>query len=226
LTAYDLSAIGLQVSEAQAALMADFEAGLYAWNESKNLTRVWRDEFWVRHILDSLLFQDLIPQGAKLLDIGTGPGFPAWPLAWARPDLFVVAVDSNGKMLDFLRSQPLPNLKVIQGRAEELPGREKYNVVTGRALAPLAIQLELSANQAKIGGRVIPMRGLSDLPLLEHPSIAQLGLQLKDVVRRDLPGTEVERIFPVYMKTEATPGKFPRRWAEMKAKPLFQPATD
>ena len=68
MTPYDLSAIGLEVSEAQAALVADFEAGLYTWNESKNLTRVWRDDFWVRHVLDSLLFQDLIPHAATLLE--------------------------------------------------------------------------------------------------------------------------------------------------------------
>ena len=61
-------------------------------------------------------------------------------------------------MLGFLASQPLPNLEIVQGRAEEWEAREAFDVVTGRALAPLAIQLELSAGLARIGGAVIPMR--------------------------------------------------------------------
>jgi 16S rRNA (guanine527-N7)-methyltransferase len=199
------------------ALEAFLDA-LYAANETTNVTRVPRDEAWERHIVDSLLFQDLIPPGSSVLDIGTGPGIPAWPLACARPDLRVIALDSNQKMLGFLRTQPLPNLKVIEARAEEVGITERYDVVTGRALAPLAIQLELSARPCKKKGVVIPMRTAQDESEIERLTDA-FGLRLEHVEKRFLPGSEATRWFPIYRKMESTPKGIPRNWGQIKAKP-------
>ncbi len=190
--------------------------GLYAANDVMNLTRVPREEAWVRHFADSLLFADLIEAGSAVLDIGTGPGFPAWPLACARPDLQVTALDSNKKMLGFLEGFGLPNLSLVLARAEEWDVRGAYDVVTGRALAPLPIQLEISAASCRVGGCVIPMRTGRD----EFCSVRELGLELERVEERVLPGTEIARVFPVYRKTKQTPARYPRRWAEIKAKPL------
>lgn len=199
---------------------AAFEANLYRANETMNLTRIPREEAWLRHFVDSLLFHDLVPEGARVLDIGTGPGLPAWPLAYARPDLRVTALDSSGKMLGFLRSQPLPNLEVVQARAEEWGVREAYDVVTGRAVAPLSLQLELSASPLKVGGVLVPMRTPSDD--LGAPLWEALGLRPAAVVRRMLPGTDVERVFPTFVKERATPERYPRGWAEMKVRPLVR----
>lgn len=185
-----------------------------------NLTRVPREEAWLRHFVDSLLFQDLVPPGAELLDIGTGPGFPAWPLACARPDLRVTALDSNGKMLGFLRSQPLPNLTIAQARAEEWGVREAYDVVTGRAVAPLPLQLELSAPPLRVGGKLILMRTPTDD--LQAPRWETLGLRPNGLHARILPGTDVERVFPQFIKVRPTLERYPRRWAEMRAKPLVR----
>jgi 16S rRNA (guanine527-N7)-methyltransferase len=215
-----------QLAEALPSLDLDleaferFEEALYESNRVMNLTRVPREEAWLRHFLDSLLFQDLIPQGARVLDVGTGPGLPAWPLACARPDLQVTALDSNGKMLGFLKSQPLPNLEIVQARAEEWPRKEAYDVVTGRALAPLPVQLEVSSKPCKVGGAVIPMRTAADRASLAHLRLEGLGLQLDEVVERELPGAEVPRLFPIFRKVSRTDQQFPRRWAEIKAKPL------
>ena len=197
-----------------------FEAGLYEFNEVMNLTKVPREECWLRHFVDSLLFQDLIPYGSSVLDIGTGPGFPAWPLACARPDLIVTALDSSNKMLGFLRSQPLPNLIIVQGRAEEWDVREAFDVVTGRALAPLPIQLELSAAPCKVDGKVILMRTPADDLLSANFEI--LGLRPAGLHKRTLPGTDIVRAFPVYVKERSTSARFPRKWAEIKAKPLVK----
>ena len=185
-----------------------------------NLTRIPREEAWLRHFVDSLLFHDLIPEGARLLDIGTGPGFPAWPIAAARPDLRVTALDSSGKMLGFLRSQPLPNLEVVQVRAEEWGVREAYDAVTGRAVAPLPLQLELSAPPLKVGGIFVPMRTPSDD--FREPFWEAAGLRPAGLHRRTLPGTDVERVFPTFVKERPTPSRYPRRWAEMKAQPLVR----
>ncbi|RYG36199.1 hypothetical protein EON81_10460 [bacterium] len=206
--------VGLNLDE---AAFRAFNDDLYAYNEGKNLTRVAREDAWNRHYADSLLFQDLFPHGASVADLGTGPGLPAWPLACARPDLSLTAVDSNGKMLDFLRRHPLPNLTIVQKRAEEWIIGEKFDVVTGRALAPLALQLELSAPLCHVGGRVLPLRTPNDDP--EISAYATLALRLESIVDRTTPGGDPRRC-PVYVKTGRTDRIYPRRWAEMKSNPL------
>lgn len=214
-----LTALGITLSEAQLAQFEAFEEALYRHNEVKNLTRVPREDAWLRHTVDSLLFHDLIPEGSAVIDLGTGPGFPSWPLACARPDLHVTALDSNGKMLEFLRAQRLPNMTVIHSRAEEWGHREKFDVVTGRALAPLAVQLELSAPMAKVGGRVLPLRMPGDD--FDAVRLSKMGLVLRDVVTRNLPDTDIGRAVPVYEKVVPTDRSLPRRWAEIKANPLI-----
>lgn len=214
-----LASIKLTLSDEQVEQFAAFEEALYTVNEHTNLTRVKREECIYRHFIDSLLIHDLFEGVTELLDIGTGPGFPSWPIACVRPDMQVTTVDSNGKMLAFLESQRLPNMTCVPMRMEEWRVEEAFDVVTGRALAPLAIQLELSAGACAIGGRVIPMRTPADEDSLtgyEKP----LGLELVDIVRRNLPVINAPRLFPVYRKVKPTAAIFPRPWAEIKRRPL------
>lgn len=210
--------LGMDLSDSQLDQFELFESNLYVVNEERNLTRVPRDECWSRHFLDSLLIAPLIPEGAKVLDIGCGPGFPSWPIACARPDLQVMGMDSNGKMLGFLESQTLPNLSVSSDRAEESLLREKFDFVTGRAVAPMAIQCEISAAFLRIGGFFVPMRTQNDQWDAED-ALKLIGLEIVNVERRQIG--DVERVFPMFRKFKATPRKFPRRWAEIKKKPLF-----
>jgi 16S rRNA (guanine527-N7)-methyltransferase len=215
-----LRTIGLDLAHDHLDRFQAFEDALYKANQVMNLTRVPQQESWLRHFVDSLLFQDLIPEGSTVLDIGAGPGFPAWPLACARPDLHVTALDSSGKMLGFLKTQPLPNLEAVQARAEEWGVRDRFDVVTGRAVAPLAIQLEVSAPCAKKGGIVLPMRTPVEAPEIESFPARQLGLKLKEQVPRGLPGTDIVRQVAIYEKVEPTPAAYPRPWAEIKRKPI------
>lgn len=201
-------------------LLARFEEALYASNEVMNLTRVPREAFMDRHVADSLLVAEFAPQGASVLDIGSGAGFPAWPLAAARPDLRVTALDSAGKATRFLEGVPLPNLEVVNARAEAWGVRERFDLVTGRAVAPLALQLELSAAPCKIGGLVVPMRTPADREAAQGFPAATLGLKLEALEERRVAGTEVVRLLPVYRKVAATPERYPRPWAEMRRKPL------
>ncbi|MEZ0325499.1 MAG: 16S rRNA (guanine(527)-N(7))-methyltransferase RsmG [Fimbriimonas sp.] len=214
--------LGLSLTHEQLTAFEAFEEALYKANEVMNLTRIPREECWLRHFIDSLLFQDLIPEFSEVLDIGSGPGFPAWPLACARPGIKVTTLDSHGKSIAFLRQNPLPNLTVVNGRAEDWGVTETYDIVTGRALAPLALQLELSAAPCTVGGKIIPMRTPSDRKAIAEIKRASLGIQLKDTVNRTLPGTDIERLFPIYEKIAPTPKRYPRTWAEMKTKPLTQ----
>jgi len=201
------------------ALQAFFD-DLYEVNAVRNLTRVPAEDAAVRHGMDSLLVEPFLPDGADVLDIGTGPGLPAFVLAATRPDLRVVALDSNQKMIGFLERHPLPNLTIVCERAETWGVVEAFDVVTGRALAPLGTQLELSAPPCRIGGLVIPFRTPGDAEGLIHPSFGQLGLSLLDLIEPTLPGTDIVRSLPIYEKIRVSAPQYPRPWARIKAAPL------
>lgn len=212
--------IGLDLSDRQLDLFEEFEQALYQANIATNLTRIEASDCWIRHFLDSLMIHDLIPVGSTVLDIGSGPGFPSWPLACARPDLQVTALDSAGKMLGFLKTQPLHNLVVMQGRSEEVEFPTRFDVVTGRALAPLSIQLELSARHCRRGGLVIPMRTESDLGEIERLRKNPFQLELVSVEHRILPVANARRLFPVFlMKGNESQGP-KRTWADILKRPF------
>ncbi len=212
--------LGLNLSDHQVDQFESFEEALYSQNAIMNLTRVPREECVTRHFLDCLILSPLIAESSTVLDVGTGPGLPAWPIAAARPDLTVVALDSSNKYIRFLESQPLPNLELILARGEEFAAVETFDFVTGRAVAPLSIQLELSIKAAKIGGLVAPMR--SSLEEFEGTAeiIKTLKLKLLEVKVIRVPHTDVVRKIPLYQKVAKTPARFPRTWAEMKKNPL------
>lgn len=210
----------IELSESQLELFDKYEQALYESNKVMNLTRVPAEECTLRHFIDSLLPVDLIPENGRVLDVGCGPGFPAWALACARPDLQVTALDSSSKMTNFLNSQPLPNLRVICMRAEEFPQRERFDFITGRALAPLSIQLEVSAPFCKIDGIIVPFRSVNEIETIHALKLEGLGIKLEKIEERTLPGTDIQRVFPVYRKTKKTAKHFPRSWAKIKQDPL------
>ncbi len=212
-----------ETPERLAALLsafAGFRAALYEYNARVHLTRVPFEDCEIRHFVDSLLPVHLFPEGASVLDIGTGAGLPAWPMALVRQDLRVMALDSANKPLAFLATQPLPNLELRQGRAEVSPDRERFDAVTGRALAPLGIQLELAAPWTRVGGAVVPFRTPADAPECENINVGVLGLELERLEFLELPGGEGRRLFPIFRKLRKTPPEYPRAWARIKAKPL------
>ena len=212
----NLEVLGLLVDDIVLDRFEEFENRLYTTNQVMNLTRIPQQECWLRHFVDSVLWHDLALDGQQVLDIGCGPGFPCWPLANVRPDLKVTGVDSSGKMLSFLRTQPLDNLIVVKARAEYWAVREEYDIVTGRALAPLPIQLEVSVAPCRVGGRVIPMRSLNDEETIQKFDASPFGLELVNIEKRLLPVVDAVRLFPVYLKTKVTPSRYPRMWAEIK----------
>jgi 16S rRNA (guanine527-N7)-methyltransferase len=212
--------IGLQLDERQVRELERLEEALYAENQVRNFTRVPREQCWERHFLDSLLVHSLLPEHGEALDIGCGPGFPCVPLAIAKPHMQWVGLDSSGKMIGFLaRHRPL-NVKAVCERAESWGIRERFHFVTGRAVAPLAVQLELSAAPCAVGGLVVPLRTPSDWEAIERTPHEELGLRLEDVVRSVLAVSGATRLFPVYRKVRETPRKYPRSWAEIRRKPL------
>lgn len=209
----------LPFSQDQEARCEAFLDSLYEANKVMNLTRIPREEAEVKHLIDSLLPQKLIPAGALVLDAGSGPGFPSWPLACLRPDLEIHAVDSTEKIAHFLESVAPKNLTVHCLRVEELRTRGRYDAAIGRAFAPLGIQLEATAAFVRLGGLALPYRTPNDLLEAETLPCGQLGLELEETVEAALPDGSL-RLFPLYRKVRETPPEFPRPWGRMKSRPL------
>jgi len=212
-----LDRLGILTTPEQCQTLQTFHDRLYEVNLQRNLTRIPEEEADARHYAESLLVHEFL-EGTEWLDIGCGPGFPSFLLALFSPDSHVASLDSNGKMIGFLRENALPNISVLEKRMEDCGLVEQFDSVTGRAVAPLAIQLELSARAVKMGGVVVPFRVEGET--FDHPALKKIGLQLEKVEARSLTDERV-RVFPIYRKVARTPVTFPRNWAAIKKKPLF-----
>jgi len=212
--------LGLEMTSGQTATLRAFVQALYHENLTTNLTRVPQEQADALHLADSLLVAEFTKHRAAVLDLGPGPGFPTVPLAICRPDLTITAVEATVKFARFLAAHAPVNVEVVTGRAEELDGRETVDVVTGRACAPLGVQLEISAAWCRVGGLVVPFRTPQEAEECDTVPCGQLGLELIAMEERHVPTTDVVRLFPVYRKMRPTPAEFPRTWARIKAKPL------
>lgn len=164
----DCETIGVTLTADHLPRFQQFYDLLLTANQSVNLTRITApQDFLDRNLLDSLTLSPLIPEGSSVADIGSGAGFPALPLALARPDLKITAVESIGKKCNFIREAAtaleLTNLTVLNSRSEEMAAdkqyRERFDVVTARAVAALPTLLELCIPLVRVKGRFIAMKG-------------------------------------------------------------------
>ncbi len=136
-----LAAAGIELPDHQKQQLVDYVGLLHKWNKAYNLTSV-RDpmEMLVRHILDSIVVEPHL-QGARFIDVGTGPGLPGIPLAIVRPDAHFILLDSLGKRVRFLRQVQhelgLENVTPVQSRVEEWPAEPPFDGVISRAFASL-----------------------------------------------------------------------------------------
>lgn len=226
----DCQALNVSITDAQRALFERFYEMLTEANRTVNLTRITAlEDFLYRHLLDSLAISPLIPAKAQLADIGSGAGFPSIPLAIARPDLTVTAVESIGKKSKFIQDAQeklaLANLTVLNTRSEDLSRqkdtREGFDVVTARAVAALPTLLELCLPLVKKGGLFLAMKGLSYDEELQASAKAlkTLGGQFKEVQVFPHPRLEGSRLL-VIEKVARTPDMYPRSAGLPGKKPL------
>ena len=203
-------------------------------NKTMNLTAI-KDEKAVilRHYVDSLKISAHIPEGASVIDVGCGAGFPSLPLALARPDLKIVALDGTAKRIRYVAETAemlgATNLTAIAGRAEEyamMPEyREKFDVVTARAVAALPVLCELCVPFARLGGQMIAMKSQQ---AEEELGAAQNCIKLcGGVVVDKLPcsltadGVEIEERKLIFIeKRSHTPRIYPRHFSKISKKPL------
>lgn len=198
-------------------------------NKKYNLTAITDDEGMVeKHFRDSLAALDLLPSECRLADVGSGAGLPAVPIAIARSNVEVTAIESVGKKCNFLnlvsRELSLSNLNVQYTRIEDharTENRESYDVVTARAVAPLNTLLEYVAPLVKRGGRALLFKGKNyneELELAEGVDEI-LGLKLKEIVVYDLKNDE-KRAIIVYDKISDTDKRFPRGGNKPRINPV------
>lgn len=223
---------GVSVNNPQAKLLSDYLNELLETNKTTNLTAIKDpDEAIIKHIADCAVCINDIPQGADLLDVGSGAGLPAFPFAILRPDISVTALDSTGKKIEFIKSTAeklgISNLKTISARAETLANnrsyRQRYTAVSARAVARLNVLSELCLPFLKVGGVFLSMKSrLADEELSEALSgIGTLGGKPREVKKFTLVGGEnEERCLIIIDKRRDTPPQFPRAYARISSKPL------
>jgi 16S rRNA (guanine527-N7)-methyltransferase len=181
------------------------------------------------HLADSLVALELaeVRDAAQVADLGSGAGLPGLPLAIALPAGEVFLVESNGRKCQFIsklvEACGLTNAIVVNARAEEWPaGRERFDLVTARALAPLAVVAEYAAPLLRLGGTLLVWRGRRDLADEQSALVAagELGLEMPDSIPvAPYPGAVNRHLQPM-IKRASTPERFPRRPGMARKRPL------
>jgi 16S rRNA (guanine(527)-N(7))-methyltransferase RsmG len=213
--------------------LATFCDYLLEQNQLFNLTAIKTPEgAALLHFADSLTLSEYLPEGAKILDIGSGAGFPAIPIAIARPDIQVTALDSTQKRVNFINSAAkmlgLDNLTAVCHRAEDVTGsefKESFDIVTARAVAAYPILLELCLPAVKVGGKFVAMKS-KDVSRETHGiEKVQKLLSISNPIFNNSElhhGDEsFERCIVEITKKAETPPKYPRAYAQIKKKPIF-----
>ena len=203
-------------------------------NEKMNLTAIKEEKAIILlHYADCLTISSLLPQNAKIADIGCGAGFPCLPLAICRPDLEILAIDSTEKRIRYVNDTAkmlgCQNLKAVAMRAEEGANgalREQFDVCTARAVAALPALSELCLPYVKQGGKFIAMKGKRGEEELSEAknAIAKLGGKLSALhaikLRRENEEEAETRYLIEIQKVSNTPKEFPRAWGKILKKPL------
>jgi len=225
--------LGLHLTRSQLLALSLFERELVDWNTRFNLTAI-RDphEIHIKHFLDSLTCLMALREspGDRLIDVGTGAGFPGIPIKLVYPNMQLTLVESVGKKADFCRHVvnilDLHGVEVVQERAEVLgqnPSyREQYDWAVARAVAILPVLAEYLLPLVRVGGNMIAMKGESG-PAEAHSTeraLRVLGGHLRQLMPVTLPGVAEERYLVVIDKVAATPNGYPRKVGVPAKRPL------
>lgn len=203
------------------------------WNTKINITAITDDdEIDTKHFLDSLtpFVTEIFNGNKKIIDIGTGGGFPGVPLKIVNPDLNVTLLDSLNKRIIFLNEVinqlGLKDIEAIHGRAEELSiqpqYREKYDVCVSRAVASLDTLSEYCIPFVKVGGYFVSMKGpdIDEELKLSKNAIDTLGAKVIDTKLVEIPETDIVHSLIIIQKIRQTPTKYPRGGGKPKKNPL------
>lgn len=217
--------LDLDLTAEQQAAFERFGSELVTWNESRaNLTAI-TDPMGVevRHFLDSLTVTKVaaLSPGVRIIDVGSGAGFPGLPLRIVAPHIHLTLLEATGKKTQFLQHVcdvlGYKNVRVAHMRAEEAGQdsafRERYDLVLARSVAHMPVLMEYLLPLCKLGGKCIAMKGESaadEVRLAEH-AIRILGGRFSQLMAVELPGVAETHYLVVIEKISATPGRYPRK---------------
>lgn len=225
--------MGYEIGQNEIRQFISYKELLKEWNQRINITSITDDiEIDIKHFIDSItpLTTDLFKENMKVIDIGTGGGFPGIPIKIMKKGLEMVLLDSTMKRINFLNEVieklGLKNIKAIHGRAEELGRdisyREKFDIAISRAVASLNTLSEYCLPYVKVGGYFISMKGSEieeEINEAEN-SIKTLGGRVKDIKTMQIPLSNINHSLIIIEKIKDTPTKYPRGGGKPKKKPL------
>ena len=206
---------------------------LLEWNEKINLTAITdEDEIITKHFVDSLTVLKHINENDKIIDVGTGAGFPGIPIAIMMPNVKITLLDSLNKRINFLneviKELDLKNVETIHSRSEDcgkdMLFREKYDIALARAVANLSTLSEYLLPFVKIKGKMVCMKGSEIEEELKNAEYTIKVLGGK-VVQRDefvLPGSDIKRNIIVVEKEQFTPKMYPRKAGLPAKEPIIK----
>ena len=233
-----LATDNITLSDAQLSAFASYAALLRDWNTRINLTAITDSHgIAVRHFLDSLSLLPLIDnetarqgrESLKIIDVGTGAGFPGLPLRIVRPELKLTLLDSLQKRINFLEAVitelKLADVLTISSRAEDAAHdghyREKFDLATARAVAPMPVLCEYLLPFVRPGGLMVAMKAQkTDEIDADAKAIRLLGGELETVKQFILSGTDLNRTLICVRKKGRSPSIFPRKAGTPGRKPL------
>lgn len=226
-------AAGLPLAEDALEKLEKYRALLLEWNERMDLTSVSPEDMGARHFLDSLLplrQGGLIPETGRLIDVGTGAGFPGLPLAIARPGLRVTLLEAQAKRCQFLsavcEALALKNVTLINDRAENLGRaaghREEYDRAAARAVAPLPVLCEYLLPFVRVGGQALCWKGPAVTEEMADGRAAALALggQALDPVEMSAPAWGGGHVLVPVEKIQKTLPQYPRKNGMPAKRPL------
>lgn len=235
-TLYDgLSQLNISISKEQEEKLFLFYEMLIEKNKVMNLTTITEiNEVVVKHFLDSLSLVKVLSEGElskklKVIDVGTGAGFPGIPLKIVFPNLSITLLDSLNKRLVFLQEVieklELKDIDTVHGRCEDIGRkedyREQYDLCVSRAVANLSTLSELCLPFVKKGGEFVSYKAgdCKEEVVAAKYAVKKLGGKTKKIVEFNLPNTDMSRVFVEIIKENNTPKAYPRK----AGTPLKQP---
>jgi len=224
---------GISLSAAQWKQFNDYYELLIEWNKKMNLTAITeRAQVYIKHFYDSLSLSFVVPMNriSTLADIGSGSGFPAIPLKIIYPHLRVTTIDSLNKRVTFLQHVverlELENVECVHSRAEDAARdarwRDRFDLVTARAVARMNILNELCLPFVKPDGLFVAMKGAQGEEELADAgrSLRELKGKVERAVRFELPMEDAARTIILIRKLAATPARYPRKAGIPAKQPL------
>jgi len=225
--------LGIELSEVQRGQFNQFYELLVDWNTRMNLTGITEyDDVLSKHFFDSLTCIKGLEDwsGKKVIDVGTGAGFPGVPMKIANPTMAITLLDSLNKRIQFLdvvaEDLGLEDVQLIHGRAEDYGQnpeyRETYDAAISRAVADLAVLSEYVLPFIKVGGFFVAQKSINAVDEIEQAknAIGLLGGQIRDIIEVKVPGIDIVHALVVIEKTNETPSKYPRKAGKPTKKPL------